>query len=62
MLMLQFILTVPVNATNKRKIPKLDTLKGSTKSCVLFFSNLIVQAALALPQMRVRYGELHAQE
>ena len=38
MLMLQFILTVPVNATNKRKIPKLDTYtKGRLKAAFCFF-------------------------
>ena len=37
MLMLQFILTVPVNATNKRKIPKLDTYtKGRLKAAFCF--------------------------
>ena len=57
MLMLQFILTVPVNETNKRKTPKLDTsTKGRLKAAYLS-----VQTALALPRLRVRC-KLHAQE
>lgn len=65
MLMLQFILTVPVNTMNTQKIPKLDTyINGRLKAAfwIDFFKVSVQTCSIALALTRMRAGCHELQE